>query len=263
MIPVYNGAAFLPTTIDSLFAQTHKDFEIIVVDDGSTDSAEKLKRHYIRMSFGAKPHPEKSHCSVLTSLSPFSLSGGPLKSNYSEEQVSRCDTKIIWITNKDRHGAAYCRNIGNKMASGDIIAVCDAGDHYIPERGAVIEKMFHEKQCDIVYTAVQVSFPSGTAQFTQEAKEWDGKSKPGISHPTVAYLKKVADYQQYHEESVDTDLYELFLLDVFKAGYKFGFENIVTCVKVDLTGSKSYRDVKAAKELKKKRFSDYGVPYNG
>lgn len=37
IIPVYNRAALLPLAMQSVFAQTFQDFEIIVADDGSTD----------------------------------------------------------------------------------------------------------------------------------------------------------------------------------------------------------------------------------
>ena len=37
VVPTYNGAALLVETLDSIFAQTFGDFELIVVDDGSTD----------------------------------------------------------------------------------------------------------------------------------------------------------------------------------------------------------------------------------
>lgn len=37
VVPAYNTLKTLPQTIDSLLAQTYTDFEIIVVDDGSTD----------------------------------------------------------------------------------------------------------------------------------------------------------------------------------------------------------------------------------
>ena len=39
LMPVYNAAATLPATLDSLFCQTLDDFEIIAVDDGSTDDS--------------------------------------------------------------------------------------------------------------------------------------------------------------------------------------------------------------------------------
>ena len=42
VIPTYNRAHLIGNTIQSLLAQTFTDFEIIVVDDGSTDDTEKL-----------------------------------------------------------------------------------------------------------------------------------------------------------------------------------------------------------------------------
>lgn len=39
IIPNYNGAAWLPTCLDALRAQTRNDFRVFVVDDGSTDDS--------------------------------------------------------------------------------------------------------------------------------------------------------------------------------------------------------------------------------
>ena len=37
IIPAYNAAPYLAETLASVFAQSYPDYEIIVVDDGSTD----------------------------------------------------------------------------------------------------------------------------------------------------------------------------------------------------------------------------------
>jgi glycosyltransferase involved in cell wall biosynthesis len=41
-IPTFNRKDYLKETLDSVFAQTYKDYEIIIVDDGSTDGTEEM-----------------------------------------------------------------------------------------------------------------------------------------------------------------------------------------------------------------------------
>lgn len=46
MIGVYNGAPYLADAIESVFAQTYRPFELIVVDDGSTDGSGDVAKGY-------------------------------------------------------------------------------------------------------------------------------------------------------------------------------------------------------------------------
>lgn len=46
IIPVYNTEKYLRRCLDSIVAQTYKDFECILVDDGSTDGSDKICDEY-------------------------------------------------------------------------------------------------------------------------------------------------------------------------------------------------------------------------
>ena len=46
LIANYNNDKYLQESIDSVFAQTYKDWEIVIVDDGSTDDSRKIYEKY-------------------------------------------------------------------------------------------------------------------------------------------------------------------------------------------------------------------------
>jgi glycosyltransferase involved in cell wall biosynthesis len=46
VVPTYNRAHLIPKTIDSILAQRYEPFELIIVDDGSTDDTEKVLQKY-------------------------------------------------------------------------------------------------------------------------------------------------------------------------------------------------------------------------
>lgn len=46
IIPVYNGEKFLRETIESVLNQTYENFELIIVNDGSTDSSKAITSSY-------------------------------------------------------------------------------------------------------------------------------------------------------------------------------------------------------------------------
>src|SRR5256885_546579 len=63
VIPNYNYAEYLPECIESVLAQTYRDWEIIVVDDTSTDDSCAVVKKYVAQ------YPEK--------IRLIHLNGGP------------------------------------------------------------------------------------------------------------------------------------------------------------------------------------------
>jgi len=46
IIPTYNAAKYLPDALESILQQNHQNFEIIVIDDGSTDTTKDVLESY-------------------------------------------------------------------------------------------------------------------------------------------------------------------------------------------------------------------------
>ncbi len=58
LMPVYNAERHLDAAIDSILAQTYTDFELLIIDDGSTDKSLEIVRSYRdkRIRILAAPH---------------------------------------------------------------------------------------------------------------------------------------------------------------------------------------------------------------
>jgi len=70
-IPTYNRKDYLKQTLDSVFVQTYKDYEVIILDDGSTDGTEdmvKASGYDVRYHWH-KNQGEAATCNKLIELS--------------------------------------------------------------------------------------------------------------------------------------------------------------------------------------------------
>ncbi len=103
VIPLYNKEQSIIITLQSVLNQTCKDFELIIVNDGSTDNSAKVVKDYID--------------NVQTTIN-------------------------ICLINKDNGGVSSARNCGIKQATGEYIAFLDGddlwADTYIEELSKLI-----------------------------------------------------------------------------------------------------------------------------
>ena len=62
ILPVYNGERYIRQSIESILAQTYQDFELLVIDDGSTDgTAGIVKAYENRLRYIRQPNSGASH----------------------------------------------------------------------------------------------------------------------------------------------------------------------------------------------------------
>ena len=87
IIPNYNHARFLPRRIESVLNQTYRDFELIILDDFSTDNSRSVIQHY------ASLYPQ-----IITFFNQVN-SGSPFAQwNLG---VSMSKGEFIWIAESD------------------------------------------------------------------------------------------------------------------------------------------------------------------
>lgn len=98
IIPVYNGWEYLRAGVDSVLEQTGADFEILLVDDGSTDG----------------------------------------KSGALCDTLAREHPDCIRVLHKPNGGAGDARNAALPLAQGDYVLFLDSDDSYTPEAFAVL-----------------------------------------------------------------------------------------------------------------------------
>ena len=48
LMPVYNADKFLDESINSILSQTYSDFEMLILDDASTDNSLKIIKAYAK-----------------------------------------------------------------------------------------------------------------------------------------------------------------------------------------------------------------------
>ena len=91
IVPNYNHAQFLQKRIDSILNQTFQDFELILLDDCSTDNSVEILTRYSK-------HPKVSHFIVNKENS-----GGPFKQ--WKQGVDLVSGTYIWIAESDDYAA--------------------------------------------------------------------------------------------------------------------------------------------------------------
>ena len=123
IIPLYNKAPYIRKALESVLSQTYTDYELIIVDDGSTDGsaeiAEAILQEAIRQQGYEAKGMENSAADTLAScLSPLAFR--------------------LRLLKQPNQGVSAARNAGVAQAHAEYIAFLDADDWWEP---AYLERM--------------------------------------------------------------------------------------------------------------------------
>jgi len=181
VVPCYNGMPYLPESLDSAIAQTHKPIEIIVVDDGSKDDSAACVERYIREKPGAN----------------------------------------IRLIKQPNGGEPVARNTGIRAASGTWVAQLDTDDWWDPRKLELQLQTAEKAgpECVLVHTGVLGHLPDGKLNrppLDSAAKRtgWCTMALLGdgsIGHPSIMVrrtaLEKIGGYDPAFRQACDIDMY--------------------------------------------------------
>ncbi len=97
LTPAFNAAKYLAETIDSVLAQTFQDFEMIIVDDGSTDRTKDVAESY------ARRFPDKIRYMYQMNAGPAAARNTAIK-NSTGEYLALLDADDLWLPNRLEEG---------------------------------------------------------------------------------------------------------------------------------------------------------------
>lgn len=166
IVPVYNGEKYLGRCLNSLVKQTLTDIEIIIIDDGSTDSTWNVIMEY----------------------------------------RDRYQGKIRGHKNKVNIGTGSTRNVGLSLAQGDYIIFVDSDDWVSLDYCERLWEKAIEEKADVVYCTahqvdsnMQVIFEMIPPYCQMDLKNPVNKKKAFVAgiHNTTAYWNQLVRREIY------------------------------------------------------------------
>ena len=123
IIPLYNKAPYIRKALESVLAQTYTDYELIIVDDGSTDGSAEIAEAFLHEAIRQKGNKVKG------------LENGEADNTVPHRLIASSPHRLIRQANS---GVSAARNAGVAQAHAEYIAFLDADDWWEP---AYLERM--------------------------------------------------------------------------------------------------------------------------
>ena len=183
IIPTYNRVSVLPRAVDSVLAQKGAEFELIIVDDGSTDDTSLLHE------------PRTAH------------------------HVAHGPWPMARFFRQKNKGPAAARNLGIKHAQGEWIAFLDSDDEWVPGKLKEQLKFFEENPAYLICQTEEIWIRNGKRvnpmKKHQKSGGWIfGKCLPlcVVSPSAVMMHRKLFDEVGLFDESLPAcEDYDLWL----------------------------------------------------
>ena len=181
VIPVHNGERYLAEAIESILSQTFRDFELLIVDDGSTDGSRAVMERYAR---------QDARIRILCQANRgVSAAGNRGLAEARGEWVARLDADDLFLPEKLERQLAFVRRYPDVRIAGTL-------GHFINGAGRFIG-------------LVSTDGPFTRAQF--EAMTARGEPVFFVHSSTLMHRETVLAVGGYREQFVQAEDVDLWL----------------------------------------------------
>ena len=215
IIPAYNRAAIITEALDSVWDQTYRPIEVIVVDDGSVDDTQEVIAAW--------------QCRHKTP-----------------------DFEVRYFS-RAHHGVASARNLGLQETRGEYIQFLDSDDLIIPDNLTTQEGALRRDSVDYIFGVsaiinqkgkIKLSVPRPSYNNYKGAKPWYSANVWLMSSPL--FHRKVCETAGLFDERLSAAEDQEYFARIKVKDYSFQFENKVNTLIRNLAIEKSTKPMTRA-----------------
>lgn len=203
VLPVFNGEPFLDTAVRSLLDQTHTDFEIIAIDDGSTDNSLAILRAAQREDPRIRIVSRENRGLVATLNEGLELARGRFVARMDADDIAYPERLAAQLAKFAEHpGAAMCGTgfdtlFGERMNPGGLDPIYETGNLAVLARFYTI--FIHST---VMYDRARLT-PDELRYDPRypHAEDFDLFRRIAATHPVIAERRSLVGYR-LHEGSV-------------------------------------------------------------
>lgn len=197
LMPVYNTEAFLREAITSVLDQSHTDFELVIINDGSSDGSDAIVRSFADPRIRYVVH-DRNRGLIAVLNEGLELAKGRYIARMDADDVMRKArlAKQFAFMEAHRHIAVVASFVDYINADGEVTGVWDIDRAIVTE--AQISRMMPRTNC-IAHPSVLIRKDAlGSARYAPQqkgAEDWDlwmrllarGKRIAKVAEPLIGY----------------------------------------------------------------------------
>jgi glycosyltransferase involved in cell wall biosynthesis len=211
--PVYNGEQYLLETIESALAQTYKNFELLIVNDGSTDNSAAIIKPFLKDSRVIYIEQKNAGVAAARNTAIKQARG---------KYIGFLDQDDLWLSNKLEVQIAV-------LEQDESIALVHSRQDFIDSQGNKIdydwvtgvsgycfEDMFKKNRIAVLTVLIRKTIFDEIGLFNEKfsgADDYHMWLRVTIKHP-ISYIDQALAFYRFHDSNWSKNSFRMTAIDV-------------------------------------------------